>query len=114
MRIRLFGVVLFLVVGVVAGTANASGFFTDDDNSIHLRAIEAIADEGITKGCNPPVNDLYCPQATVTREQMATFLVRARRYPPRRSELHRHRGLGAREQHRRIGGCGHHQGLQPR
>ncbi|MCP3994086.1 MAG: S-layer homology domain-containing protein [bacterium] len=82
MRIRLFAVVLFLVVGVVAGTANASGFFTDDDNSIHLRAIEAIADEGITKGCNPPVNDLYCPKATVTREQMATFLVRALDIPP--------------------------------
>jgi hypothetical protein len=66
-----------LVVGVVAGTADASGFFTDDDSSVHLRAIEAIADEGITKGCNPPDNTLFCPQATVTREQMATFLVRA-------------------------------------
>jgi len=77
MRTRLFAVVMFLVVGLVAGTANASGFFTDDDDSVHLRAIEAIADEGITKGCNPPVNDLFCPKATVTREQMATFLVRA-------------------------------------
>ena len=77
MRSRLIAVVFFVVVGVVAGTANASGFFSDDDNSVHIRAIEAIADEGITKGCNPPVNDLFCPQDTVTREQMATFLVRA-------------------------------------
>ena len=69
---------LLVVVGVLAaGAANASGFFTDDDGSIHLRAIEAIADEGITRGCNPPTNDLYCPSATVTREQMASFLVRA-------------------------------------
>ncbi len=78
MKGRLFGAVFVLVIGLLAvGTANASGFFTDDDNSIHLRAIEAIADEGITKGCNPPANDLYCPTATVTREQMASFLVRA-------------------------------------
>ncbi len=77
MRIRLLALVVFLVVGVVAGTANATGYFTDDDSSIHLRAIEAIADEGITKGCNPPLNDLFCPTASVTREQMATFLVRA-------------------------------------
>ncbi len=31
---------------------------------------------GITKGCNPPTNDRYCPATVVTREQMATFLTR--------------------------------------
>jgi hypothetical protein len=77
MRSRLVALVVLLVVGVMAGPANASGFFQDDDNSVHLRAIEAIADAGITRGCNPPVNDLFCPSASVTREQMATFLVRA-------------------------------------
>jgi len=77
MRSRLVAVVLFLVVGVMAAPAGASGFFQDDDSSVHLRAIEAIADVGITRGCNPPVNDLFCPSASVTREQMATFLVRA-------------------------------------
>lgn len=78
MRTRLVTTVIFLVIAVAAiGTANASGFFTDDDGSVHLRAIEAIADEGITRGCNPPTNDLYCPSAVVTREQMASFLVRA-------------------------------------
>ena len=78
MRVRLVLAVFALVLGAAAvGTASASGFFADDDGSIHVRAIEAIADEGITKGCNPPVNDLYCPSATVTREQMASFLVRA-------------------------------------
>jgi S-layer homology domain len=81
MRTRLLALVLFLIVGIVAGPANASGFFTDDDDSVHVRAIEAIADAGITQGCNPPVNDLYCPSATVTREQMATFLVRALSLP---------------------------------
>lgn len=78
MRVRLGAAVFLLVMGVMAvGTAGASGFFSDDDSSIHLRAIEAIADEGITRGCNPPTNDLFCPTATVTREQMASFLVRA-------------------------------------
>lgn len=78
MRIKLLGVVLLLVVGIMAAPAAASGFFTDDDDSVHMRAIEAIADEGITKGCNPAQgNTLFCPKASVTREQMATFLVRA-------------------------------------
>jgi len=53
------------------------GTFLDDDGNIHEGAIEAIAAEGITKGCNPPVNDLYCPDSTVTRGQMAAFLTRA-------------------------------------
>ena len=62
----------------IAGSAlDPGGTFGDDNGSVHEGAIEAIADEGITKGCNPPVNDLFCPQDTVTREQMATFLVRA-------------------------------------
>jgi hypothetical protein len=39
--------------------------------------IEKLAEAGITKGCNPPVNDRYCPGENVTREQMAAFLVRA-------------------------------------
>ncbi len=77
MRSRLVALLALLVLVVAAAPANAAGFFTDDDNSVHVRAIEAIADAGITRGCNPPVNDLFCPADSVTREQMATFLVRA-------------------------------------
>ena len=51
--------------------------FTDDDGSIFEDAIERLAAAGITRGCNPPVNDEFCPNATVTREQMAAFLHRA-------------------------------------
>ena len=36
-----------------------------------------MAGEGITKGCNPPDNDLFCPDDFVTRGQMAAFLGRA-------------------------------------
>ncbi len=83
MRMRLLAVVLLLVVGVVAAPAAAGGFFIDDDDSVHMRAIEAIADEGITRGCNPAEgNTRFCPKAAVTREQMATFLVRALKLPP--------------------------------
>ena len=66
------------VVGLlVGGVALAAGTFTDDDGNVHEAYIEAIAAEGITRGCNPPVNDLYCPSEEVTRGQMAGFLARA-------------------------------------
>ena len=52
-------------------------FFVDDDASVHHTNINKIADVGITKGCNPPTNDQYCPSSSVTRGQMASFLKRA-------------------------------------
>jgi hypothetical protein len=51
--------------------------FTDDDGSIFEASIDRLATAGVTKGCNPPVNDRFCPTQYVTREQMAAFLVRA-------------------------------------
>ena len=69
-----------LLIGSVfafAGELSPGGSFVDDDGNIHEGNIEAIAAEGITKGCNPPDNDRYCPDSSVTRGQMAAFLVRA-------------------------------------
>lgn len=43
--------------------------------------IEWMADEGITKGCNPPSNSRFCPDTSVTRGQMAAFLNRALELP---------------------------------
>ena len=37
--------------------------------------IEQLAADGITSGCG---NNNYCPNATVTRDQMAVFLLRAK------------------------------------
>jgi hypothetical protein len=54
--------------------------FTDDDDSVFEADIERLAAAGITKGCNPPANDRFCPDAKVTRAQMAAFLVRALGY----------------------------------
>ncbi len=51
--------------------------FVDDDESIFEAAIEAMALAGVTFGCNPPANDRFCPDAPVTRAEMASFLARA-------------------------------------
>ncbi|HEY6629617.1 MAG TPA: S-layer homology domain-containing protein, partial [Acidimicrobiia bacterium] len=55
----------------------SSGTFYDDDDSVFEKAIERLAASGITQGCNPPANDRFCPEDSVTRGQMATFLKRA-------------------------------------
>ena len=51
--------------------------FLDDDSSTFEEDINAIAQAGITLGCNPPDNDRFCPDDSVTRAQMATMLTRA-------------------------------------
>jgi hypothetical protein len=53
------------------------GPFRDDDGSVFEADVEWLAAAGITKGCNPPFNDAFCPGEPVTRGQMAAFLVRA-------------------------------------
>jgi hypothetical protein len=67
-----------LAVGLLVPTAAlAAHRFTDvtDDNVFHAD-INAIAEAGVTIGCNPPDNDLYCPDDDVTRGQMAAFMNR--------------------------------------
>jgi hypothetical protein len=54
--------------------------FTDDDGSVFETDIEKLAAAGITKGCNPPENDRFCPDEKISRGQMAAFLVRALNY----------------------------------
>jgi hypothetical protein len=58
------------------------GSFVDDDETSQEAYIEAIAAAGVTRGCNPPVNDQFCPSKFVTRGQVASFLVRAFDLPP--------------------------------
>ena len=72
MRILAVSLASLLIAALPPG-----GTFVDGDGSVHEGSIEAIAAEDITRGCNPPVNDRFCPSDAVTRGQMAAFLVRA-------------------------------------
>jgi hypothetical protein len=63
--------------GAAADAAEIETPFTDDDWTVHEPNINAIGAAGITLGCNPPDNDHYCPSRSVTRGEMAAFLVRA-------------------------------------
>jgi hypothetical protein len=74
-------VVVAFVVGDEAEGITIYGFFVDDNGSTFEGDIDAIAKEGITRGCNPPTNDRYCPNDSVTRGQMAAFLRRALQLP---------------------------------
>jgi len=74
---------LFLASLLLAGVAPVraalppGGTFMDDNGSTFEGAIEAIAAAGITKGCDPVTNVLFCPEDVVTRGQMAAFITRA-------------------------------------
>lgn len=52
--------------------------FADDDGHWAEQSIDALAASGITKGCDATS---FCPDAPVTRQQMATFLRRGLGYP---------------------------------
>jgi hypothetical protein len=53
------------------------GGFVDDDGSVFEDDIARLAAAGITRGCNPPDDDRFCPGDSVTRAQMAAFLHRS-------------------------------------
>lgn len=69
----------FLVraLGVTGDTS--ANRFSDDDQSVFEDQIELLADVGVTRGCDPPDNTRFCPEAAITRGQMAAFLGRASR-----------------------------------
>jgi hypothetical protein len=70
----------FLVRALGYPGGGPSDTFVDDDASIFEADIDKLAAAGVTRGCNPPVNDRFCPDDFVTRGQMAAFLVRALDY----------------------------------
>ncbi len=69
----------FLVRALDLPAYNGPDRFADDNGHVFEGAIERLAQAGITVGCNPPVNDRFCPNDFVTRGQMAAFLKRALR-----------------------------------
>jgi hypothetical protein len=64
------------------------GSFADDDTSVHQDNIEAIAEMGITHGCNPPDNDLFCPERELTRGEITAFLRRMLELPAASSDYY--------------------------
>ena len=76
-RIKIMLMAAVVVAVLVPVVAFAAGGFTDvGDDNIFRNDIQWMANAGITKGCNPPANDMYCPGDNVTREQMAAFMRR--------------------------------------
>ena len=60
------------------GVAARDGDLFDDDNgNVFEGDIDRLATAGVTRGCNPPTNNNFCPDDNVTRGQMAAFLHRA-------------------------------------
>lgn len=51
--------------------------FVDTADSVFVIDIDELAAARITRGCNPPANDRFCPDDAVTRGEMAAFLYRA-------------------------------------
>ncbi len=52
-------------------------YFVDDDGNQFEAAINAMAFNAITLGCNPPDNTEYCPTRPLSRAEMASFFARA-------------------------------------
>jgi hypothetical protein len=68
---------LHRALGGMIAPSGSPGAFVDVTDSPFVNDIAWLASTGITKGCNPPANDRFCPDASVTRGQMAAFLHRA-------------------------------------
>lgn len=65
---------VFLTKGLGLPTVSTGGFVDVVPSSTFSTHINRLAAAGITRGCNPPVNDRFCPTRPVTRGQMAAFL----------------------------------------
>ncbi len=89
----------------------------DDVAGDHLFAVDVewLAEQEITRGCNPPFNTRFCPDLDVTRGQMAAFLVRALHYTDNGGgDLFTDDDtLHLRRRHRQTRHRGSHQRLQP-
>ena len=71
--------VILVLVLVVIPTAAAIGshrFIDVPTNHVFHDDISWLADQGNTRGCNPPANTQFCPDDPVTRGQMAAFMKR--------------------------------------
>lgn len=66
----------FFVRALDLSDAGAGDYFRDDDNSVFRDDIDKVAAAGISYGCNPPQNDMFCPNRTLNRGEISAFLHR--------------------------------------
>ncbi len=66
-----------LLTRILDLTPTSHDHFTDDNGTTHEQNINRLAQTGITTGCNPTNQNLYCPNQPITRAQIATLLTRA-------------------------------------
>ena len=99
---------LIRVLGDEPTTTGTSRFADVDASEWWSPYAEELADRDITTGCETgPLR--YCPDDSVTRAQMASFLAPGLRARSRRSgRVRRHRGRHPRSQHRRPRRGGYH------
>lgn len=60
---------------------NGPDAFSDDQGHFAEKEINALAKAGILRGCNPPANTQVCPDAPVTRAEVAAMVRRVLRLP---------------------------------
>lgn len=65
----------------VIGSPSGPDAFADDSGHWGEGVLNSLAAAGIIKGCNPPANTMVCPDAPVTRAEVAALLRRALRLP---------------------------------
>ena len=73
------GEMAVLLVRALALPATTDDFFSDDDGHKYEWAINRLAAVGVTQGCGV---DAFCPNSSVSRAEMASFLVAAFELPP--------------------------------
>lgn len=65
-----------LLLAALPAVAVTSSFEDVPEDHLFYNDIEWMAAQGLTKGCNPPDNTLFCPENPVTRGQLAAFIHR--------------------------------------
>jgi hypothetical protein len=74
-RINSYPYLLAAEANLPAAEAIWTGYFKDDDSSVHEEYIDKIFVAGITIGCS--LNNEFCPSRQITRGEMAAFISRA-------------------------------------
>src|SRR5690606_41830285 len=106
--VSLLAIAVVVLNATAGATTPESGAGFSDVGPYHLFAeeIDWLAASGITRGCNPPRNDHFCPNDYVTRGQMAAFLTRALELEPADHTFTDTAGHVFRAEERRVANAG--------